>query len=239
MIIAAESDEGLVLIAQDDHAHLTGDLAARLADPLSRSSAFVGAARLHDNGWREADAAPSVDGDGRPHDFRSAPDDIYEEVWRRGISRAADLDDEVGLLVGLHGARFLGHRDGTRPLLRAERRREADVLARLGHPPDHEALPPELARASDWIAALDAVSLIVCGQLGDELSVGVAGERLTVRRDGTTVVLDPWPLRDDGGPVEVPARRVAEDRFADAGALWSVWAAGAATVVRRELRPPR
>src|SRR5262249_53740757 len=64
----------LRLVTQPDHAHLSGELLSLWradglpAHPRRAETLFAG--REHDNGWREADAAPRWDAAaGRPRDF--------------------------------------------------------------------------------------------------------------------------------------------------------------------------
>ena len=211
-MIVDDRADALVLIEQEAHAQLTGELAARLPLRLPHHAAFVAAARIHDNGWREADRAATVDEQGRPHTFSTVPDDAYEDLWRRGIDRAAAVDPLVGLLVGLHGARFFGSRgsDGMRRLVAEERRRQDRVLAELDLGGRWDDLPAEVADASDWIAMLDALSLLACGApLPDRLPTRVGGATYTLTRSEGTVTIDPWPYAGGDEAFSVTARRVA------------------------------
>ena len=221
MIVDREG-EALVVIDQEAHARLTGELAANLPFQVAHHAAFVAAARVHDNGWREADRDATVDGDGRPHTFNNVPDELYEDLWRRGIERAAAVDPLVGLLVGLHGARFFETRDspGMRALVADERDRQDRVLAELGLGGSWDDLPASVAQASDWIAMLDALSLLLCGAgLPDQISPNVGEQRYTLTRTSLGVAIDPWPY--EGGPLQlrVEARRIAPGPYPDHDAL--------------------
>lgn len=216
-MIVDQDGEGLVLIEQEAHARLTGELAARLPFRVAHHAAFVAAARVHDNGWREADRDATVDGDGRPHTFNNVPDDAYEDLWRRGIERAAAVDPLVGLLVGLHGARFFETREspGMQRLVAEERERQDRVLADLDLDGRWDDLPSGVAEASAWIAMLDALSLLLCGAgLPDRISPTVAGTSYTLSRTSHGVAVDPWPY--EGGPLtlEVASRRIAPGPYA-------------------------
>lgn len=224
MIVTADGDS-LLLVAQDDHAHLSGDLAAAVAPgsaalALDRS-AVVSAARVHDNGWREADAVPEVDDEGLPRTFLSLPDAPYEAVWRRGIERAAALDPLTGLLVGLHGARFFGFRrsEGMHRLLAEERTRQDRVLAELSLGGASSDLPAAVQAPSDLIAFLDAVSLQACGALGDVVTQEVAGTLMTCTRHGNRLVVEPWPFEGTGFEVQAPAKRLRRSRWESAAGL--------------------
>lgn len=231
-----------MLVEQEAHARLTGELAARLPFRLPHHAAFVAAARVHDNGWREADEAATVDEDGQPHTFNNVPDDLYEDLWRRGIERAAAVDALVGLLVGLHGARFFETRDspGMRALVDDERRRQDEVLATLGLGGSWDDLPPEVEEASAWIAVLDALSLLLCGAgLPDQISPPVGSQPYTLTRTGTQVTVDPWPYDEPGVDTSVPVRVLGAGPYPDDEALRAALASAPWTRREVTVRPAR
>jgi hypothetical protein len=220
MIVVPDGD-ALTVFAQEAHAHLAGELAAWLPPREWASSALVAAARVHDNGWREADLEPTVDETGRPHTFYRVPPDVYTAVWRRGIARAAGVDPLVGLLVGLHGARFFGlnPHEEVLALHDEERQRENRVLAELGLGGSWQALPSAVQSVSDWIAFLDQLSLMVCGALADVAEREVDGVGYRAVRSGGLLTLAPWPFAVAGGPVSIAGRRLPQALHPSAGAL--------------------
>ena len=113
MIVLRRGAE-LLLVTQPDHAHLAAELLAlrRHGGVLghARRDDILVAVREHDNGWREADAAPRLDPrNGRPCDFRDYPDGAREEVWLRGVERFAESRPYAALLIAEHGLAV--HRD--------------------------------------------------------------------------------------------------------------------------------
>ncbi|HEY7214370.1 MAG TPA: DUF3891 family protein [Thermoanaerobaculia bacterium] len=106
-MIALPEGAALRVITQPDHAHFSGELLSLWrGDGLPshpRRDDLVFAAREHDNGWREADAAPRWDaGRGRPHDFISLPREERIEIWERGTSRYAAARPYAALLITRH-----------------------------------------------------------------------------------------------------------------------------------------
>ena len=106
MIVAHEHPEFRV-ITQPDHARLAGDLLTLWTrDGLPdhpRREELLFATREHDNGWREADAAPRYDAVGqRPYDFKSFPSSDRLEIWQRGIERFAQERPYAALLIAHH-----------------------------------------------------------------------------------------------------------------------------------------
>ena len=93
MIVRVNGSSQL-LITQPDHAALAALVMRQwragglLQAP--RLSSILLAVEQHDNGWREVDAAPLVDGGtGRVLDFIGAPDEVRRAVWPRGVDRLA------------------------------------------------------------------------------------------------------------------------------------------------------
>lgn len=208
MILSDQGDR-LRVVTQTDHAHLAGRLvAAWRRDGLPEHpwrEDLVFAAREHDNGWRETDAAPRLHPDGdRPHDFRSIPAQDRVEIWLRGIRRFARERPYGALLIALH-AEWL-HED----------RKEQPVYGPLFEELE-QAIPwlleetsadPAAAREDYGLIRLaDALALTVAMQseeaeTGDaeneEVSGEWAGTRFVGRASGEPgrlrLALDPFPL---------------------------------------------
>ena len=73
-----------------------------------RLSSILLAVEEHDNGWREVEAAPLVDGaTGRVLDFIGAPDETRRSVWPRGVDRLA-ASPYAAALVAQHACTSTG-----------------------------------------------------------------------------------------------------------------------------------
>jgi len=225
-VIVAVEDGAYRVVTQPDHAHLAGEiLSLWRADGLAanpRRGEVVFAGREHDNGWREADAAPRCAADGRPVDFIAMPRDLRIEIWERGTTRFLERRPYAALLIVRH-ARDL-HRDRRREpgwreflerLARRERRlrREQRVSGR--------------ALAADYrlLSMADKISLAACagrtGELGltagsvgalrrgpgDPGSRGADLPGMTGRLAAGTVWLAPLPLAG-ATTFRVPCRRI-------------------------------
>ncbi len=226
MILAPEPPD-LVLITQPDHAHFAAEL-LRLwrADGLPRHPRredLLFAAREHDNGWREADAAPEVDRqDGRPLDFQKYPFATRREIWERGIQRYARERPYAAALIAEHALQL--HRD----------RREADWLEFLDHVEGQkdELLEAagrgrlELSEDYPYLLRADTASLAACA--GWRAPFNAPGLRGSCA--GGELRLEPFPL---AGPTafQVACRRVADRPYTGAADL-----AGALAAARWERR---
>ena len=105
-MIVRTTATSLLLIAQPDHAALARQIMERWESgglPVEpRRASILHAVDQHDNGWREVDAAPVLDGNtGRILDFITIPADTRQAVWPRGVVRLA-ADPLAAALVAQH-----------------------------------------------------------------------------------------------------------------------------------------
>jgi hypothetical protein len=187
MIVVPE-DSTLLLVTQPDHAHLSGELlslwrAGGLADHPRRDDLLF-AAREHDNGWREADAAPRWDaGRGRPHDFMTLPRQDRIEIWERGTCRFAAERPYAALLITRHALNLFGGRrgeEGWDTLLDFLEDFERSLLEETG------VERQELEGDYPLIDLADLISLTACTQ-----------RREPVERHGVRIVPAPGALGSD------------------------------------------
>jgi hypothetical protein len=199
MIVVPE-DSTYRLITQPDHAHLAAEILALWrrdglpAHPRRKDLLF--AAREHDNGWREADAAPRWDsGAGRPHDFLTLPTPDRIEIWERGTCRFATERPYAALLITRHARNLLGGRRGEAGwdgLLDFLADFERGLSEETGVPED------ELMEDYRWVEIADQISLIACA--GRREPVARHGFRIAPAAAGHTgggavaVGLAPFPL---------------------------------------------
>jgi len=237
-----------LLIAQPDHAAVCGQFAERWGSPdgnfgpVDPGGPVAVAAREHDNGWAEWEAAPTVDpGAARPRHFTEMPAAEFLGIWQRGVRRGADQDPHVGLLVSMHAGRLTrarlasprdppADRDPLRQFLQEQEAAQDVVRSRLG-------LDPQAVAAHSWlIATWDRLSLLLCcgpvpaATLAEVPARGRTRD-IAVRPTGErSASLDPYPFA--GGPVElaVPARRIPALPYTAPEALRA--ALGAAPVER-------
>ena len=191
-MLVIEKDHQLLVINQTDHALLAGELLSlwqRDEVPAHpRREALLFAIREHDNGWREADAAPRVDlGTGTPYDFLSYPAHLRLEVWRQGVHRHVERQPYASALIIEHARHlhrgFRGDPEWDRFLKTAEEE-QGELLLISGR--SRQELE------SDWkfLRLADALSLAACGcrmepEAAGSYSVGVEPEGLR---------LEPFPL---------------------------------------------
>jgi len=200
MIVAPANDQ-LLIVTQNDHAHFASELLSvwrknGLAEhPRRRELLF--AAREHDNGWREIDAAPTYHPkNGRPHDFMSVPRELRWEIWRRGTARFFDAEPYATLLIlrhAIHLHRSHENDPDWQDIFTEWKEQEAFLLEATG------IAKTKLVADYPWIDLTDRLSLVACNRWTDAFEAnGIRAElRIDPRRDtltDTTLTLDPFPL---------------------------------------------
>ncbi len=206
MIVLPEG-AALRCITQPDHAHFSGELLSLWrGDGMPshpRRDDLVFAAREHDNGWREADAAPRWDSErGRPHDFISLPRGERIEIWERGTSRYAAARPYAALLITRHALNLFQNRrdeEGWASFVAFLTDLEQSLLEETGAPRD------ELEADYRFLDLADQISLAACN--GWREPVERYGRRI-VPGDGG-VRLAPFPLAG-ATTFRVPCRRIPQ-----------------------------
>lgn len=216
----------LHLISQPDHAALARRIMERWA-PLhgaDRRHSILLAVEEHDNGWHEADTAPSVDpGTGRVFDFITIPTPDKQAVWPRGVARLAPEDEWAAALVAQHAltiydrfraeaewAAFFAAMTATRDTLVSQSGRTA----------------AQLAHDYGYVRIGDLLSLIFCNLWQEEQAYDRWRFRLLDARDGhdgheELVAVTPDPFAGRPVPIAVTACEIPDAPYASAEDLRS------------------
>jgi Protein of unknown function (DUF3891) len=201
--------EGVLhLVTQPDHAALAYRIMNRW-QPLAgvgRRASILLAIQEHDNGWREPDAAPSVDpSTGRIFDFITLPTTVRQAVWPRGIARLSH-DPWAAALVAHHALtvydRFRSNQEWSGFFTEIEATRAALVRS------SRHTLA-ELADDYVYLRIGDLVSLIFCNRWKEPQEFG----GLTMKLDGERVAITPGPPAGEL-PITVTAREIADTFYA-------------------------
>lgn len=210
MIVTSEGST-LTFVTQPDHAWFSGELLSLwrkhgLPDNPRRAEILF-AAREHDNGWREADAAPRCDPrTGRPLDFLSIPREDRIAIWLRGTARFAGGHPYAALLIVRHALTLHADRRGQDEwdgFLEDLDELEQGLL-------EEQGVGEDTVRDDYRLLDLaDLASLAVCSRWRQPfVRHGLRGEL----RDGT-LHLDPFPLAG-ATTFRVPCRRLPGRSFA-------------------------
>jgi hypothetical protein len=116
MIVRKQADGSLVLIAQTNHAELSGAFAAnwgneQFAKPRPYRSAVL-AAIYHDAGWYRYEAQPAYDvaTKSTPNFPQVPPDPIQLAAYQWAIDWLTEIDPYAGLLISRHRTGLWGDR---------------------------------------------------------------------------------------------------------------------------------
>ena len=215
MIVLDEGDR-LRLVTQPDHAAFAADLLSLFRLPglvdNPRRADLLRAVRLHDNGWRELDAAPPVQpASGLPHTFLDLPKPLRLEVWRRGTDRYVDSDPYTALLTTQHALTLFAAEvdtDDWRELLARLAGRREELLIRCGL--DAAALAADYA----FLDLADRLSLVVCNGWRQPF----VRHGLSARLGEEGLALSPFPLAG-ATTFAVSCRWIEARRYAGDGEL--------------------
>ncbi|HEY1690144.1 MAG TPA: DUF3891 family protein [Solirubrobacteraceae bacterium] len=239
------------LIAQADHAELSGRLAATWgAGPFAAAHpALILAAHRHDDGWRVWDEHPLLTAQGAPMSFLEGPVPALLPSYEACAAAVAHEDMHAGLLVSMHVSGLRRGRYGCAPdsasrspftqdpnedprigaFVAAEERRQEQLRATLDLPAD------ELRHQYSQLQLLDVLSLQLCltdlDRPGQERELDLAptapGEPeipLRLRTLGAgRVTCSPWPFLDSSLSLPVRRRLLPGGRFATLAALRQAW----------------
>jgi hypothetical protein len=193
-MIVRHTEGRLLCLSQPDHAALAGRLAdAWVADGFAgrpTRDRVLEAVRQHDIGWTDEDRAPRFDtATHGPHGFVSAPLEVRQGAFLRGVEALATGDAYVAALVAQHGLtvyRRFQHDPAWAAFFPAlERRRDdlcSDVLAAAG------AAPFTFLQDYTVLGLCDLFSLVFCNgwrepHLMEGYEAVLEGDRLVVTPD--------------------------------------------------------
>ena len=240
MIVSRESG-GLCVVLQVDHqeqcllaARAWGNACFARLDPWEPVEV---AGAVHDEGWREWEAMPQVDADGRPMDFPDLAHDEHVAMYEDGIVASERHGAAVGLLVSMHGLGLYRSRLGldgparrldalpsvVQEFVRNQLSRQERLWADIG---DDQARRAWAWAAYRLLQAWDGLSLYLTwrglpqgrnGRLpGVPRGQTDPGVDLHLRPvDPRSAVCDPFPFAGDEAIIPVIARLIPDRRYFD------------------------
>ncbi len=221
--------ESWALIAQIDHAHVAGQVAAVWADlPFDRAAAdeLIEGVFHHDDGWADWDAHPDIDpAKRRPRQFTEMPLDESLAIWRKSIDVAERIGPLAAYAVSGHFSGLIRHTNrwqktpgsedaAAHAFLNEQDCRRAQWLeAWLSADTRHTA--EQAQRAVEMLQFFDALSLWLCCAERSEphRMTSPTGTPLTftphvITATEQSIVIEPWPLTTSELRLDVDARTV-------------------------------
>jgi hypothetical protein len=215
-MIIRPSPTSLLFITQPDHARLAAEaIAYWQADGFPdhpRRDVILLAAREHDNGWFEEDAATYVGQDGQPLDFVSVPVPVRQRIWPRAVDRMAERSPYAAALIAQHALTVYGTTrtdPGWTEFFTIMTGRRDALLGRTDL--DVATLQADYA----FVNAADRISLAFCTAW--ETPLESFGRRIIL--NGHTVEITPDPFGGARVSLRILARRLPAASFASAESL--------------------
>ncbi len=200
------------LIAQPDHAGLSGDLAANFISPrFPKIDADIAKAiAFHDAGWAmfppeaQPDLPPMISDDFKPRSFIEFPPQDFLRAWTASIDRGESICAAGGVMVSRHFAALAQFRLKEQIDVEADQRLVRDFV-------DHELARQQRLSAKAGLTADDADGLLKVLQFCDVLSLYLCcgadedvefpqrfnGEPVRLTRVDDLCVLTPSPFQTD------------------------------------------
>lgn len=244
MIVRYGSDGSLILITQNDHAKLSGLMAAhwgnrQFAQPRPYDS-VVRATHYHDLGWLEYETNPLFDAKtGRTLNFLDVPNDRkHLEAFERSHDWLMNIDRYAGLLVAKHRTGVYQARYGvlSKPTPPPRRQPGADLDEYIARSEAEQKTMVsgidlrEFAVNFNLLQVWDLVSLwICCNETLKEIYVepvptgyaGGHGACVHFKPTGPNAVsVDPFPFDQPSLPLNVEYRLLPVSEFKDARAFY-------------------
>jgi hypothetical protein len=200
------------LIAQPDHAALSGELARRIDSPCfpALGDEVIQGIALHDEGWAKFDGSIQRNGD-RPLSFLEAPVPDFLAAWRGSIAEAENNSAIGGTIVSEHFCRIAKLRPVSADpsviddFLRQEKARQE----RLSY--DDPRGTADINLLVDVLQFCDLLSLyLCCGSQNDiEFPQRFKGRSIRLRRAGELCRMEP-AIFGKGASLAVLARRFSD-----------------------------
>jgi hypothetical protein len=257
-MIVLESPPGLLVVHQVEHATASATLALAWQTPQFISPGlwrqFVRAVRFHDHGWIEEEKHPTLDADGRPHDFKTIPAPIHIGIWRRSLAVASELHPYVRLLVARHGrGLYLQHPKKPTPEdqqvsddfvreLERHAQEARGILREMGEAASRAAEDGALDAATRILGFVDGLSLALLGAIPlseetEPLGIDDSVHPLRLWREGDAVKIHPWPFRPERLRLEIRGIEVPRRIFESSAELVESMRSGRPRMLRWEVLP--
>jgi hypothetical protein len=229
MIVITAPDNGLILFHQITHAQMAGQIARAWQCPNYVAPALwerlVLATIHHDDGWLNHDQHPTLDEQGRPHDFKFMPMHMHREIWRRSITMAMGRDWLAGLLTSLYAkdlyVSYGRHGDADQEFINELSEMASRIIQDILKRHDAESKivePGNLAILMSLFTFWDGLSLTLMGALPWQPDWQYADGRsmLHVKKDAPNLFsVSPCPLSEPTLPIQVHGFELADSNWED------------------------
>ncbi|MDQ1004792.1 hypothetical protein QFZ28_005332 [Neobacillus niacini] len=238
-MIILEREQSYLMVTQNDHAHIAGDIARNCKEEYffddTRTQEVMLAINEHDRGWIELDSSPVWnDKTEKPYSFIDYPLSLKITFYKKGLDEVEKMSKYAGLLCSLHYSSFI--QDSSEPAVREFWKEEKQRQERVSRELEIEGIENQqetLMYHLDLLKFCDYLSLYIClNEPGDnkgshpffrngfpQLFSFVTDKPIVAHwRNQQTVTLSFSPLKGEM-QVELPYRAVMKEHIAEYGVL--------------------
>lgn len=210
-----------MLITQDDHARLAGELARHVGNEFTSPAMplrdVISAIAMHDAGWVVQDAKPLLDEQGHPRDAFNMPLLAVLPLWADAVEQAMAFSPYTALLVSLHVLGLATHaagkkREDAREIFRLNQfqHRQVEIQEKLRRGLDMAVNKPLRLGLADPGRSPDEDLLLYNHQLMqamDRISLALCFDRLVFNR------IEYFFTESGGKPITLDLQRPAENHL--------------------------
>lgn len=238
-MIIFERQKSYIMVAQNDHAKVSKEIALNCKDDYffssNRMKEVLLAIEEHDRGWIDPDAAPIWnDKTEKPYSFIDYPTDLKISFYKKGIDEVEEMSKYAGLLCSLHYSSFIQDADESvvEEFWKEEKQRQNRLSDELGII-EKEEMKETMMYHLDLLKFSDFISLYIClHEPGDnnnkhsffqngfpQLFLFATDKPIVAHWESKeTVALSFSPLKSET-EVEVPYKEVMKDQIENDGIL--------------------
>lgn len=167
-MIIFEREESYIIVAQNDHAKVSKEIAENCKDDYffseKRKKEVILAIQEHDRGWIDPDASPIWnDKTGEPYSFIDYPTDLKTFFYKKGLDEVEEMSKYAALLCSLHYASFVqdAEESTVQEFWNGEKQRQDRLSRELGFEGDEDKKKTMMYHL-DLLKFSDFISLFIC-----------------------------------------------------------------------------
>ena len=233
-MIRREQNDGWILITQDDHAKLSGQVIAHWGNnEFAKPEPFdevLFALREHDAGWKEWDSLPKINPEaGYPANFMEMSSQYQCEIWSRCYKSHSTTHPYASSLIALHFSKFNKSNLRKDPDNELAKSLQNDMMRFVAEKLDIDAsnvsvekVPDEVRTNLKLLQIGDIISLTLCHGWRSieitEVPFDYNGSEATLKMesgDGFNYTITPYPFNESSLKFNIKGKELDMKSFSD------------------------
>lgn len=231
-MIRREEKEGWFLINQHDHGALSGQImnywGNEAFEPPDPRDEVLFAVTEHDNGWREWDSSPKINGQTLyPMNFMEMDFPDQKTIWTSSFRRFSEYHPYASALIALHfrvfNQKVIDKKEGGDQTKKLNFEMNKFITSSLNlefSDSGRLRLPRKAEINLRLVQVGDIISLALChGWLAidiDEAPLNYKGTTLNLKlksSDGKNYIINPYPFSEDQLRFQIVGRKLSQKQF--------------------------